>query len=228
MNGQGAHLAGFLVLSAALHAALMLLGSRPEIRSIGPAGRVMQVSMAYRAAAAVPPSPAVDRLEGSTSRAPHHTHPKRPASTGIPSQAARHRPANPPHDTARATPVTTQATETPDPATPVPPSSVHSSSGEQSAEEHLRSSILRLVSSRFHYPVLARRKGMEGIVRLQVRIESDGRISRLQVQQTSGYQVLDLAALQSLQLASVPDAAQWMNGQAIDIIIPVEYRLVGG
>ena len=126
-----------------------------------------------------------------------------------------------------ATPVTTQAAETSDPGTSAPPSA-HTGSGHQSAEDHLRSTILRLVSSRFHYPVLARRKGMEGIVRLQVRIESDGRISRLQVQQTSGYPVLDQAALQSLQLASVPDAAQWMNGQAIDIIIPVEYRLVGG
>jgi outer membrane biosynthesis protein TonB len=48
------------------------------------------------------------------------------------------------------------------------------------------------------------------------------------VEQTSGYPVLDRAALQSLQLASVPDAEQWMQGQAIDIIIPVEYRLVGG
>ena len=113
---------------------------------------------------------------------------------------------------------------------PVPP--VASSSGtdtvRQGTEEHLRESILRLVSSRFHYPVLARRKGMQGIVRLQVRIESDGRISGLQVQRTSGYAVLDQAALRSLRLASVPDAAQWLNGRAIDIIIPVEYRLVGG
>ena len=98
----------------------------------------------------------------------------------------------------------------------------------QAAEERLRKSILQLVSSHFDYPVLARRKGWQGIVKLQVHIESDGRISRLQVEQTSGYPVLDRAALQSLQLASVPDAERWMQGQAIDIIIPVEYRLVGG
>jgi protein TonB len=227
MNGQGPHIAGFLVFSAALHAAFLLPGGRPETRSIGPAGRVMQVSMAYRAAAAVPPSPAVDHAEEPAHRAPRHTHPKRPASTAIASKTARHRPANPLRETARAMPVTTQTTKTPDPGTSAPPPA-HTGSGHQGAEDHLRSTILRLVSSRFHYPVLARRKGMEGIVRLQVHIESDGRISRLQVQQTSGYPVLDQAALQSLQLASVPDAAQWMNGHAIDIIIPVEYRLVGG
>lgn len=94
--------------------------------------------------------------------------------------------------------------------------------------EQLRKSILRLVSSHFDYPLLARRKGWQGVVKLQVHIESNGRISRLHVEQTSGYAVLDQAALQTLQLASVPDAEQWMQGQAIDIIIPVEYRLVGG
>ena len=71
-------------------------------------------------------------------------------------------------------------------------------------------------------------KGWQGIVKLEVRIESDGRISRLRVEQTSGYPLLDRAALQALRLASVPDAEQWMKGQAVDIIIPVEYRLVGG
>jgi protein TonB len=87
---------------------------------------------------------------------------------------------------------------------------------------------MHLVHSRFKYPVLARRKGWQGIVKLEVRIESDGRISRLRVEQTSGYPLLDRAALQALRLASVPDAEQWMKGQAVDIIIPVEYRLVGG
>ena len=69
---------------------------------------------------------------------------------------------------------------------------------------------------------------MQGIVKLEVRIESDGRISRLRIERTSGYPLLDRAALQSLRLASVPGAEQWMQGQALDIIIPVEYRLVGG
>jgi protein TonB len=108
------------------------------------------------------------------------------------------------------------------------PAAAGADTARQAAEEQLRKSILQLVSSHFDYPLLARRKGWQGIVKLQVHIESNGRISRLHVEQTSGYPLLDRAALQSLQLASVPDAEQWMQGQAIDIIIPVEYRLVGG
>jgi protein TonB len=227
VNGQGAHIAWFLALSALLHAALLLVGNRPETPSIAPGGRVMQVSTTYRAPAAVQSVRAASADDASARRAPPHADTRRPARGGAPPKAARHRPAVPPRETPVAAPVSAPAADAPD-----APASVPSSRGmntvRQGAEQHLRASILRLVATRFRYPVLARRKGMQGIVRLQVRIETDGRISRLQVRQTSGYPVLDQAALQSLQLASVPDAAQWMNGQAIDIIIPVEYRLVGG
>jgi outer membrane biosynthesis protein TonB len=61
-----------------------------------------------------------------------------------------------------------------------------------------------------------------------LHIESDDHISRLHVTETSGYPVLDQAAISSLQLASVPYAGQWLNGHAIDIMVPVEYRLTGG
>jgi len=228
MNGQGAHLARFIALSAALHAAGLLIGGRPET-SIGPAGRTLHVSMTYRTAAAAPASAAGEHAARSPARrAPPHAATNRPAPVMASSKTAGRGHDNPPHETAAVTPVTTQqARDVPDPGESAP-SADGTEISRQSTEEHLRESILRLVSSRFSYPVLARRKGIQGIVTLQVRIESDGRISGLHVKQTSGYPVLDRAALQSLQLASVPDARQWMNGQAIDIIIPVEYRLVGG
>jgi len=183
--------------------------------------------MAYRAPDAVASVPAAAPDDASIRRASPHANAGRPARVSKPRKPASHRPAVPPRETVAAAPETTVATEASE-AEPSAPSSADTDTVRQGAREHLRESILRLVSSRFHYPVLARRKGMQGIVRLQVRIETDGRITRLQVQQTSGYPLLDQAALQSLQLASVPDAPRWMNGQAIDIIIPVEYRLVGG
>lgn len=107
--------------------------------------------------------------------------------------------------------------------------SVAASSPEQSRQEadrHLRNSILELVASNLKYPPLARRKGWQGIVILELRIEADGRISRLHVNATSGYPVLDRAAVESLQLASVTQAGQWLDGEAVDILVPVEYRLV--
>jgi protein TonB len=85
-----------------------------------------------------------------------------------------------------------------------------------------------LLARQLTYPAIARRKGWQGVVKLELHIESDGRISDLHIDATSGYALLDEAALQSLQLANVPDAAQWLHGEAIDIIVPVEYRLIDG
>ena len=230
MSRQGAHIVWFLAVSAVLHAAVLLIGARHE-PSLAPAGPLVHVSMRYRAAAAGHTSvpTATDAVAEPDSRAAMpHVRAKPPA----PPQAARKAASGPPeplpHDA-----VADQQTGVRQPGkasnqdTPAAPTA-GVGADPAGAEEQLRRRVLRLVSSRFDYPLMARRKGMEGVVRLQVRIEPDGRISNLRVNQTSGYPVLDRAALQSLQLASVPDAQQWLNGQAIDIIIPVEYRLVGG
>ena len=227
MSGQGTRIAWFIALSAAIHAAVLLVGSRPETR-IGPAGREVHVSMTYRAGAAGPASTTAKPAGRSRARReqPHGT--SRPSPVWAVEKAPGRRHGNRPHQTTATQPGTARHAGN----APVPGQSTPASAGtetaRETAEEQLRKSLLRLVSSHFNYPVLARRKGMQGIVKLQVRIESDGRISRLHVEQTSGYPVLDRAALQSLQLASVPDAGQWMQGRVIDIIIPVEYRLVGG
>ena len=96
----------------------------------------------------------------------------------------------------------------------------------EESDRHLRASVLELIASQLKYPAIARRKGWQGIVQLELHIEPDGRISRLQINKTSGYPVLDNAAAQSLQLARVPNAGQWLNEQAVDLIVPVEYRLL--
>jgi periplasmic protein TonB len=227
MSRQGTRIAGFISLSAALHAAVLLVGNRPETR-IGPSGRIVHVSMSYRSSVAGPATPDVKHAgRALTSREQPHETTSRPAPVRATRRKISRRHDTPPHETTATYPVTTrQAENTPTPGQSTPVAGLENA--RQTAEEQLRKSILRLVSSRFDYPLLARRKGWQGVVKLQMHIESDGRISRLHVEQTSGYPVLDQAALQSLQLASVPDAEQWMEGQAIDIIIPVEYRLVGG
>ena len=95
-------------------------------------------------------------------------------------------------------------------------------------KQHLRASVMAFITGQLNYPAIARRKGWQGVVKLQLLIESDGHISDLHIEQTSGYALLDKAALSSLQLAHVPDASQWLDGKAVSIVVPVEYRLVGG
>ena len=96
----------------------------------------------------------------------------------------------------------------------------------QETDRHLRNSIMELISRKLTYPAIARRKGWQGIVKLELHIEADGSISNLQLDETSGYSVLDQAAIQCLQYASLPGAAHWLQGQTINIVVPVEYRLV--
>ena len=96
------------------------------------------------------------------------------------------------------------------------------------SEVHLRRSVLDLVGERLDYPAIARHRGWQGTVTLRLQIEPDGRISRLDVDRTSGYPVLDRAAVKSLQLASVPQAGRWLHGRALELLVPVEYRLVEG
>ncbi len=85
---------------------------------------------------------------------------------------------------------------------------------------------MQLISHELRYPAIARRKGWQGVVKLNLHIEPDGSITGLQVDETSGYAILDEAAMECLQLASLPGAAHWLQGQAIDIVVPVEYRLI--
>ena len=95
-------------------------------------------------------------------------------------------------------------------------------------DQHLRACVMNLITRQLTYPAIARRKGWQGVVKLELHIEPNGQISGLHIDETSGYSVLDKAALQSLQLANVPDAAQWLQGETIDIVVPVEYKLIDG
>jgi protein TonB len=113
-------------------------------------------------------------------------------------------------------------------ATPAAPAIHNPAPGQQEAERRLRDSVLELIAKQLKYPPIARRKGWQGIVQLELHIEPDGRISRLRIDRTSGYPVLDNAAAHALQFANLPQARQWLGGQAVDLIIPVEYRLLEG
>lgn len=110
---------------------------------------------------------------------------------------------------------------------PTAPAASTTLSREQQ-EQHLRASVMDFITQRLSYPAIARRKGWQGVVKLELHIEPDGLISDLHIDETSGYAVLDEAALQSLQLANIPNAAQWLHGETANIIIPVEYRLIDG
>lgn len=76
------------------------------------------------------------------------------------------------------------------------------------------------------YPRIAIRNAWEGQVNLGIRVLSDGQLTDIHIINSSGYQVLDNAALNSITLvANLPEARPWLAGQSIDVVLPVIYKL---
>jgi len=215
----------FLGLSVAVHAAALVSWSAHE-HEPGHAGQVLLLAVRNRTGEAVIQTP--EPVETHSQASTDSMRPQQP--TELPAIVAT-TPARQPQP---EQPAKRPRTEPPAPvqnSTPRPVPAAQAASTTTSREEqdrHLRACVMDLLARQLTYPAIARRKGWQGVVKLELHIESDGRISDLHIDATSGYALLDEAALQSLQLANVPDAAQWLHGEAIDIIVPVEYRLIDG
>ena len=82
----------------------------------------------------------------------------------------------------------------------------------------------------FQYPLMARRQGWQGEVQVALHIARDGRLSGLRVAHTSGYPVLDAAALESLRnIQQLPDTVvSVLDDSGFDLQLPVVYRLTEG
>lgn len=92
--------------------------------------------------------------------------------------------------------------------------------------EQLAVRVHEAVQPYFEYPLLARRQGWEGEVRLMLRVEADGRLSVLRVLSSSGHRLLDRAAVEALdRLARLPDA-RGLPHMGMETELPVRYRLV--
>jgi len=78
----------------------------------------------------------------------------------------------------------------------------------------------------FRYPRFALKRGWQGEVTIGIRIDPNGYISRMRLVNSSGYNTLDLAALEDARrVTSLPNAVALLNGQTFDIQLPVIYRL---
>ena len=213
------HFTGFLALSVAAHAILLLAWITP-LPEAGNPGRVLLLDVADRTGQ-------LASLAAIDSEKEHDQAPSRqPAPLAEPVHTAQRTISKEPVETNPQTTDTHQADSPDTPETGAAPNLAASSPSQEESNRHLRSSVLELVTQRLSYPAIARRKGWQGVVILALHIESDGLISDLHVNETSGYEALDKAAIKSLQLASIPGASQWLHGHSIDMLIPIEYRLL--
>lgn len=182
------------------------------------------------------------RVLTSTSTAAGTLTPNTPALTQRPASrpAAADHPARPapahntPHRNEPPKPVHHAAaqsrTGTPAPATPV--TSKHTAPTAATPQPDgaaVRAVLVRALRARFDYPYLARRNNWQGEVELGLRVSGDGRISQLRIVRSSGYGMLDRAALASARrIQSLPELVHLLYGQSMDLVLPVQYRLYDG
>jgi TonB family protein len=75
------------------------------------------------------------------------------------------------------------------------------------------------------YPLLAREKGYEGTVYLRVLVRADGRVERLTVDRSSGYDVLDRAAVDSVKEWAFFPAKKGGKSVQSWVLLPVKFAL---
>jgi len=76
------------------------------------------------------------------------------------------------------------------------------------------------------YPHLARERGEEGTVVLDVEVLPSGRCGALRVLQSSGHPLLDEAALRAVRRWRFKPATRWGQAVAVWVEIPITFRLI--
>lgn len=213
----------FILASVAIHAAVLVTirFEQPEPISLGSPFRI-----------------SIEASRGNLSSKDH-----RPAT---PSQ---NKPRNRPDDTTGISPVTiakqpgSEQTGQPVAIThnktfePVEPVQATTRTTVDTPENHasmaqrtaslLRDELRQAFSLHFYYPRLAVRKGWQGQVNIGLHVNADGQLSNIRVVDSSGYGILDRAAVSSLgKVEILSTAIALLDGHSLDLVLPVEYHLL--
>lgn len=93
----------------------------------------------------------------------------------------------------------------------------------------IRKKLNALITRNFSYPTFARKRGWQGTVKLGLRIEANGKLTQVRIVKTSGYSILDQAALTTLtQTNYIKGIESWLAGNYYDTTLPVKYQLIDG
>lgn len=159
---------------------------------------------------------ATPAIAAESSRPVPRPHPKRPAA--VPQPAPRLAGTSP----------TKPGTD----AEPAPPAEILPDAGSSPpadappvAAQQLQQALTRALLDHFSYPLKARHRHWEGEVVLRVTILHDGQVGSARIDQSSGYRLLDQAALKSLR--QIRSLAGFTLEREVDLLLPVIYRLRG-
>jgi protein TonB len=97
--------------------------------------------------------------------------------------------------------------------------------GESALRVTLQRRLQQELSRHFRYPLLARRRGWQGEVRLAFSLDQHGSIIHARVARGSGHRALDRAALEALGKVAAIDVDL---SRELSFELPVIYKLSGG
>jgi len=223
--------ASFLLLSVLAHGALVgwqgSVTSQPPPR-IGGQAQALQVTL----------SPAT-RSDGQTAHpktvSPLHAQPLERAAASA--AQAQPRPAKdpgqlPPQPAPRLRAAATITPERPAGAIEAPQPDQHAATKPATREDtqqlgqRISAALQRELAKQFEYPWIARKRGWQGEVTLSLQVRENGDLTDWSVLRTSGHKVLDRSALDcARRIDRLPEAARWLDGRSLQLLIPVQYRL---
>lgn len=112
------------------------------------------------------------------------------------------------------------------PADSAPAAPVAARPDQQTLLGRYAQQLSRLLASHQEYPRLAALRGWEGEVRLRLKVARQGNLLSIQVDRSSGYDILDQHAVHLVDLASrLPPLPDELEGSEIQILVPVNYKL---
>lgn len=94
------------------------------------------------------------------------------------------------------------------------------------ARENFLILVRREIERAKYYPRWARQRGFEGIVTVEFVISQEGKGGDMNIVESSGYKLLDEAALTTLERASPFPKLPEGLGERLKITIPISYRLI--
>jgi len=219
----------FAAISVLVHAGLLFWPETvvdPQLQ-LGGEAKALRVSIAVveSAASHEPNPPAVTTTKTPTHAANLQPAPglvkKRPVENVVSQPDARH---------FAQTGTTTPGLKTEHPSLREARESTNTPVAKQNAPDigkRISVALKNRISSHFVYPWLARQRGWEGQVLLSLTVRGNGDLGNWKVAHTSGHRTLDQSALKAAQrIERLPQAASWLNGESLEVQIPVQYQLL--
>ena len=100
---------------------------------------------------------------------------------------------------------------------------VRSSEAEAAKAAYIQTVMKKLARNK-KYPTLSRRKGEEGIAKISVTINANGKVEQASIAESSGFERLDDATLRMAK-TSFKAFPELMADEQITLVVPVDYSL---